>query len=166
MYRTPARSVTTVLIALSLSLPSCRRSRSNDQAPDPAADSLSAARGMTEMQRWVDSAATAMGIEARRDTATRRSVTSTGELADTLAVDSAAVVFSCRGPHGITARVRGDSAILTLPGRTVALGRRPAPTGSTYAGAGYTFRSAGRSATLDTPDGVSTGCARAGAPSP
>ena len=166
MHRTPARSVTTVLIALSLSLPSCRRSRSSEQAPGPAADSLTAARQMTEMQRWVDSAATAMGIEARRDTATRRTVTSAGELADTIAGEHVAVVFSCRGGDGITARVRGDSATLTLPGRTVALGRRPAPTGSTYAGGGYTFRSDGRSATLDDPGGISTECARARATSP
>ena len=165
MHRTPALA-TTALILLSLSLPSCRRSRSDGQAPTPAAESLLVARRMTEMQRWVDSAATAMGIEAGRDTTARRAVTSTGEVADTIGSDGAAAVFRCRGPETITARVRGDSATLVLPGRTVALGRLPAPAGSTYAGGGYTFRNAGRSATLDAPDGVSTDCARADASSP
>ena len=155
MSRTPTTSVI-AFFALVLSLPSCRASRAADGAPNRvSADSVAALRQMAVMRRWVDSAAAAMGVVPGHDSAGRRVVASAGDVAR----DGAVTTYACAGDYRFTARVRGDSALLALPGRDVVVRRVGPPAGEAFSGGGFTFRRGGPAATLDTPDGRHTGCA-------
>ena len=75
-----------------------------------------------------------------------------------LRIEGPAYVFACPDGYRFSARVRGDTATVTLPAQVLTLSHIAAASGAKYEGSGATFWSRGDSASLHTADVRRTSC--------